>query len=133
MEETPVSCPPELDLAQLRQEPVFIDVPVTPIINASMAVLPSGYEPMGMINLLGQSFQHIAHGQLHWWTLWSAWLLFGGRFLLVTIAAILMAEVSPITALSFWFSSALPLLIMGEGTERKLHHEQAATLEDNPS
>lgn len=113
----------QVDLAQLRQEQVFVDVPYQVNVISRAECLPSGYDPMGMIYLLGQSFQHLTQGEAHWWTLWSGWVIFGGRLLLATVVAFAVAELSPAIALGLWASGVIPVLLMTEGTERKLEQD----------
>jgi len=78
--------------------------------------IPSGYEPMGEIELRGRMASGLAGGRVPWWVLITGWVIFGGAaFLLLHVALTL----SSFTA---WFGVAialLPLIALGRGTFAK--------------
>lgn len=79
--------------------------------------IPSGYEPMGEIQLRGQAYRGLAGGRIPWWVLITGWILFGG-FALLMVYAIAIAWSS-----AAWFTlaiAAIPLIILWRGTRAKL-------------
>jgi hypothetical protein len=79
--------------------------------------VPSGFEPMGEIQLRGRVFRGLASGQTPWWIIISGWLIFG------FIAALVLHAV---IATSSWGMGLLlvivliPLIILARGTVAKL-------------
>ena len=79
--------------------------------------VPSGYEPMGEIELRGRVFRGLAGGQIPWWVLISSWVIFGFIAALLLHAAIMT---STVTAWMFLAIALIPLFILGRGTVAKL-------------
>lgn len=78
--------------------------------------IPSGYDPMGEIQLRGQASRSLASGQVPGWVLITGWILFGGLALIMTYVAI---KTSSLTAWFFWAIALIPLFIMWKGTQAK--------------
>lgn len=79
--------------------------------------IPSGYEPMGEIQLRGRAFGGLASGQAPWWVMFTGWAMFGGAALLLLHFAIAAAS---ITAWLLLILALIPLLILWRGTTAKL-------------
>jgi hypothetical protein len=79
--------------------------------------IPSGYEPMGEIQLRGRVFSRLAGGQVAWWVLITGWIIFGSLALGLAYIAIAL---SSWTAWLFLAIAAIPLLLLGRGTKAKL-------------
>ncbi len=45
--------------------------------------LPSGFDPMGEIYFRGRAYRGLSGGRIPWWVLISAWITFGGMFVLI--------------------------------------------------
>jgi hypothetical protein len=78
--------------------------------------IPSGYDPMGEIQLRGQASRRLAGGQVPGWVLLTSWIIFGSFALIMTYVAI--------TSSSFvaWMTLAIaliPLFILWKGTKAK--------------
>ncbi len=69
---------PEGDYGLLQEEkPVYgVDVPVSPSMH-SYDRIPSGYDPMGEIELRGRSYRSLASGRMPLWVLVGGWLFLG--------------------------------------------------------
>ncbi|QZZ22188.1 hypothetical protein J5X98_07300 [Leptothermofonsia sichuanensis E412] len=79
--------------------------------------IPSGYEPMGEIQLRGRVFKGLAEGRIPWWVLITGWLLFGGFALLMVYA------VATSSSFMTWLTlaiAAIPVFILWKGTRAKL-------------
>lgn len=79
--------------------------------------IPSGYDPMGEIQLRGQAYRGLAGGQIPWWILISGWVIFG------FIAAVLLHAAIKSASLTLWILfviMVIPLFILGRGTTAKL-------------
>jgi hypothetical protein len=79
--------------------------------------IPSGYEPMGEIQLRGRVFRGLAEGRIPWWVLITGWVLFGGFALLMVYA------VATSSSLMTWLTlaiAAIPVFILWKGTRVKL-------------
>lgn len=79
--------------------------------------VPSGYEPMGEIQLRGRIFSGLAAGQTHWWVLISGWFIFGFITALLLHAAIATLK---LTAWMLLAVSIIPLFVLLKGTIAKL-------------
>jgi hypothetical protein len=92
-----------------------IDIPAEPPISSER--IPSGYDPMGEVELRGRVAQSMASGRIPWWVLITGWGLAGGfAFLLLHLAiqAFSWLLLIPL-ALAIIF-----LLILWRGTQAKL-------------
>jgi hypothetical protein len=79
--------------------------------------VPSGYDPMGEIQLRGRVFRGLAGGQTSWWVIISGWLIFGFIAALVLHAAIATSS----WAMGLLLAIALiPLIVLARGTAAKL-------------
>ncbi|OKH18871.1 hypothetical protein [[Limnothrix rosea] IAM M-220] len=59
------------------EKPVYgVDVPVNPPVH-SYDRIPSGYDPMGEIQLRGRSYRSLASGRMPLWVLVGGWLFLG--------------------------------------------------------
>ena len=79
--------------------------------------LPSGFDPMGEIQLRGRAYRGLAAGQMPWWILISGWVLFG------FFAAIILHAAITTPSLALWILVVfmlLVLVILGRGTLAKL-------------
>lgn len=79
--------------------------------------MPSGFDPMGEIQLRGQAYRGLAGGRVPWWILISGWVIFGA------IAAVVLHAAITASSLSIWILliiMAIPLLILWRGTSAKL-------------
>lgn len=78
--------------------------------------IPSGYDPMGEIQLRGQASRSLASGRVPGWVLLTGWIVFGSFALLMTYVAI---KSSSFTAWFFWAIALIPLFILWKGTKAK--------------
>ncbi len=82
--------------------------------------LPSGFDPMGEIELRGRAYRGLAAGQMPWWILIAGWVIFG------FFAAILLHAAITSPSLTLWILLVfmlLVLLILGRGTLAKLQNQ----------
>lgn len=78
--------------------------------------IPSGFDPMGEIQLRGQAYRGLASGRTPWWILASGWFVFGCIFAVLLHAALTS---NSLTIWIFLIIMALPLIILGRGTVAK--------------
>ena len=79
--------------------------------------IPSGYDPMGEIQLRGQASRNLASGQVPGWVLITSWILFGSFALIMTYVAI---TTSSFVAWSTLAIALIPLFILWKGTRAKV-------------
>ena len=79
--------------------------------------IPSGYDPMGEIQLRGQASRNLASGQVPGWALITSWILFGSFALIMTYVAI---TTSSFVAWSTLAIALIPLFILWKGTRAKV-------------
>lgn len=79
--------------------------------------IPSGYEPMGEIELRGRVFSGLASGRVHWWILITGWIFLGCFVLAIIYIAI---KSSLIVALIYLAIAAIPFIVLWRGTTAKL-------------
>lgn len=77
---------------------------------------PSGFDPMGEIQLRGQAYRGLASGQIPWWVLISGWFVFGAIFAVLLHAALTSGS---LTVWIFLIIMTIPLLILWRGTVAK--------------
>jgi hypothetical protein len=79
--------------------------------------IPSGYDPMGQIQLAGRIYRSLAGGRIPWWVLISGWIIFGSIaffFLFLVVSSFSLSALFPLMIETF------PLLILWKGTTAKL-------------
>jgi hypothetical protein len=92
-----------------------IDIPAEQPISVDR--IPSGYDPMGEVELRGRVSQGMASGRIPWWVLITGWVLAGGfAFLMVhlVLQAFSWLMVLPLAV------AIIFLLILWRGTQAKL-------------
>lgn len=78
---------------------------------------PSGFDPMGEIQLRGHAYRGLSGGDTAWWILISGWFVFGCIFAVLLHAAI---NSTSLTVWIFLIVMAIPLIILGRGTIAKM-------------
>ncbi|MFB2938484.1 hypothetical protein ACE1B6_24820 [Aerosakkonemataceae cyanobacterium BLCC-F154] len=103
-------------LPESKQENLYIEIPAEqrPLEHNR---IPSGYEPMGEIELRGRVFRGLASGQVHWWVLITGWIILGSYTLLVCYLAVTSFFWA---GLIFLAIAVIPLLVLWKGTTAKL-------------
>jgi hypothetical protein len=79
--------------------------------------IPSGFEPMGLIQLEGRAYRSLARGRIPWWVLISGWIILGSivsLFVFATLPSFSLFSLFPLMIATF------PLLILWKGTAAKL-------------
>lgn len=101
---------------KLDKDKLFVELPVEqkPVEHER---IPSGFDPMGEINIRGRAARSLAGGRIRWWVLLSGWIIFGGFALLILYAAVISLDLAALMPLAF---VAIPLLILWRGTVAKL-------------
>lgn len=99
----------------LDQDKLSIEIPSEQGIHPER--IPSGYDPMGEIQLRGQAYRGLAGGRIPWWILISGWFVFGCLAAVIAHAAI---NSSSLTLWILFVIMAIPLIILGRGTVAKL-------------
>jgi hypothetical protein len=79
--------------------------------------VPSGFDPMGEIQLRGRILRTLSEGHVRWWIIVAGWLIFGGGFLLTFLVMIESQFYPLIVPLAV---AAIPLVALWKGTTRKL-------------
>jgi hypothetical protein len=95
-------------------EKLSVEIPAEQPINPER--IPTGYDPMGEIQLRGQAYRGLAGGRIPWWILISGWVIFG------FIAAVLLHAALKSSSLTLWILfiiMVIPLFILGRGTLAK--------------
>ncbi|WP_414620078.1 hypothetical protein [Calothrix sp. CCY 0018] len=86
--------------------------------------MPSGYDPMGRIELEGIAFRGLAAGKISWWVLITGWFIFGivSFAMLIPAIALLASEFTSamIMLLPALLISCIPLVVLWRGTAAKL-------------
>uniref|UniRef100_A0A832M6T2 Uncharacterized protein n=1 Tax=Oscillatoriales cyanobacterium SpSt-402 TaxID=2282168 RepID=A0A832M6T2_9CYAN len=82
--------------------------------------VPSGFDPMGEIQLRGQAYRGLAGGRAPWWILISGWFVFGS---LVGVLIHIALTSPSLTIWIFVIIMAIPLLILWRGTTAKLSNK----------
>lgn len=83
--------------------------------------IPSGYDPIGDIQLRGRAYRGLAGGSAPWWILFTGWFMFGGLVFLILIPIVTSAALELLPMLAF---ASLPLLIVIRGTRAKLRRSK---------
>jgi len=99
----------------LDKSKIVIEIPTEQPV--SQERLPSGLDPMGRVYLSGRAYRGLSGGRIPWWVLISAWITFGGIFILIvgmTFASPGFGMLLPL------FLTSLPLIITLRGTLAKL-------------
>lgn len=106
-------------LPEVEPEKHSVDIPAQP--PPQYDRVPSGYEPIGEIELRGRVVRGLANGRTAWWVLISGWIIFGGLvWLMIKISLISPA----IVAWIFATIAAVPLLILLKGTKAKFRNKR---------
>jgi hypothetical protein len=84
--------------------------------------IPSGYDPMGQIQLEGRAYRSLAGGRIPWWVLITGWTIFGSIASLFIFAIISSFS---LTALFPLVIAIIPLLILWKGTVAKLSRKNS--------
>lgn len=79
--------------------------------------IPSGYDPMGEIELRGRVFSGLASGRVRWWVLITGWIIFGS-FALVMISVAITSSL--VVGLIYLAIAAIPIIVLFRGTIAKL-------------
>jgi hypothetical protein len=79
--------------------------------------VPSGFDPMGEIQLRGRILRTLSEGNVRWWIMIAGWVIFGGGFLLMLLIVIESQLYPLIVPLAI---AAIPLVALWKGTARKL-------------
>jgi hypothetical protein len=95
-------------------EKLSIEIPAEQRLNPEKT--PSGFDPMGEIQLRGQAYRGLAGGQTPWWILIAGWFVFGAIFAVLLHAAI---TTRMLTVWILLIIMTIPLLILWRGTVAK--------------
>lgn len=98
-----------------KKDDLFVEIPAqqTPPPDR----IPSGFDPMGEIELRGRASGRLAGGQVPWWVLISGWIMFG----ILAFAIVHVAIASSFRAGWFLLAvAAILLVILLRGTTAKL-------------
>jgi hypothetical protein len=79
--------------------------------------IPSGFDPMGEVELRGRVARGLSTGQAPWWIIITGWFIFGGSALLLVHAAIATGF---FTVWLFAAIALIPVWIVWQGTRAKL-------------
>ncbi|PSB21987.1 hypothetical protein C7B65_00800 [Phormidesmis priestleyi ULC007] len=79
--------------------------------------IPSGFDPMGEIQLRGRAYRSLAGGQAPWWVLISGWVIFGGFVWIMVRLTVLSSSFVLLIPLAI---ATIPLFILLKGTKAKL-------------
>ncbi len=79
--------------------------------------IPSGFDPMGEIQLRGRAYRSLAGGQVPWWVLISGWVIFGGFVWIMVRLTVLSSSFVLLIPLAI---ATIPLFILLKGTKAKL-------------
>ena len=102
---------------KLDDDEIFVEVSANPPKPPWQERLPSGYDPMGEIQLRGRAYRGLAGGRIPWWVLISGWIIFGTPVLLILITAIATKNFVLLTVLII---PSILLIILWRGTVAKL-------------
>lgn len=98
-----------------NRDNLSIDIPAEPPL--SVERVPSGYDPMGEIELRGRVAQGMSSGRIPWWVLITGWVLAGGFAFLLLHLAIQSFSWLLLVPLAI---AAIFLVILWRGTQAKL-------------
>lgn len=98
-----------------NRDNLSIDIPAEQPI--SIDRVPSGYDPMGEIELRGRVAQGLSSGRVPWWVLITGWVLAGGFAFLMLHLAIQSFSWLLLIPLAI---AAIFLVILWRGTQTKL-------------
>ena len=101
---------------ELENEKIVVDVPVTTGFPEQERI-PSGYEPMEVIQLQGITYRRLAGGSIPWWVLISGWIFYGVPILVGLFIAI---AADGLLAPLILLAGAIRLIILWRGTAAKL-------------
>ena len=78
--------------------------------------IPSGYDPIGQIQLEGRAFSALAGGKIHWWILISGWIFIG-----IPLLVIICVVASPLSwrSIPLILIASIPLITLCRGTKAK--------------
>ena len=75
-----------------EEQPVYgVDIPVSPHTH-SYDRIPSGYDPMGEIELRGRSYRSLASGRMPIWVLIGGWIFFGIPAFILSILVLMTGQ-----------------------------------------
>ncbi len=79
--------------------------------------IPSGYDPIGQIQLEGRAFSALAGGKIHWWILISGWIFLG-----IPLLVIMCLAASPLSwgSIPTILITSIPLITLCRGTNAKI-------------
>ncbi|MER3436032.1 MAG: hypothetical protein C4288_22355 [Leptolyngbya sp. ERB_1_1] len=104
----------------LNKDNLFVEIPShQPPLHPDR--VPSGFEPMGEIQIRGRAFRGLANGQIGWWVLITGWVVFG-CFAGLMLHLLLLS--SSFTVLILLAISLIPLFILLKGTRAKLANQR---------
>lgn len=92
-----------------------VEIPAEPM-PLQLDRLPSGYEPMGEIQLRGRAWGGLARGRAPWWVLITSWAIWAG-FVWLMVYAMFTASFMFLIPLAI---AIPPFLILLRGTRAKL-------------
>jgi hypothetical protein len=100
-----------------------VDIPSEPPSPYSDRV-PSGYDPMGEIQLTGRVYRGLSSGRTPLWVLITSWILFGVPLLLLLLLLISGGISGQIAVIPVFIVSGLPLWILWRGTSAYISHNK---------
>jgi hypothetical protein len=101
-----------------KSEKLSYDTPIEQQPVVPLDRIPSGYDPMGQIQLEGRAFSSLKGGKIPWWVLISSWIFIGipsvvGIYLVCSSKPLSWRVIPALLIIS------IPLIILCRGTNAK--------------